>query len=104
MATMIERLQQLHAANPDNKPIHPNRLGEIWFSDMPGFNAKPANHNGGLRKGPTVALGLVARMSKKGLMIRWVDPEGQDLRSMWLISKAGLAAMGTNGEVVGTEQ
>ena len=82
-----------YAVNPQNDPMHPNQLAQIWFPDMPGFNAKPANHNGGLRKAPTVALGLVARMAAKGLMERWVDPQGFDRRSLWRISKAGMRAL-----------
>lgn len=92
MATMVERVAQLLKANPTNAPMHPSRMAEIWFPDMQGFNARPANHGGGLRKGATVALGLVGRMAKKGLMKRWIDPHGFDRTSQWQMTKRGICA------------
>ena len=85
MPTMIERAQQVLAAHPDNPPLHPNRLAVIWFADMVGFDSRPANHNGGLRKGATCALGLAARMAKKGYMKRWIDPSGFLMGSYWQV-------------------
>lgn len=92
MATMEERARQVWKVNPTNEPMHPNQLAKIWFADMVGFDARPANHNGGLRKGPTVALGLAARMAKKKIMVRWVDPRGFLRGSYWQLSAAFIKA------------
>ncbi|PPD50730.1 MAG: hypothetical protein CTY16_01025 [Methylobacter sp.] len=83
MATLEELAERLRAANPNNEPMALNWMAEQFWPDAEWLEYRSTRHNGGARRGALAAAGMAGRMSRRGLLKRYIDVHSSCRLSLW---------------------